>query len=220
MTQKPHNEQPIIKNIYQKIHAIMADINYIQKGPKKAAGMYTYVSHDAVSEAIHPLLVKHGVVVIPSVKEMTQEGNRTSMIITVKFINIDNPEDCFLIESHGYGIDTGDKGPGKCYSYAYKYALLKTFCLETGDDPDHDQQAKFEPTKLENQQIKEEPKITKDQYDVLKQFHIKELETYRKTILNNLGIQSFQDLLARDYSKVFNTLENKYKLIQPLEAKS
>lgn len=32
-----------------------------------------------------------------------------------------------------------DKGPGKAISYAVKYAYLKAFALETGDDPDHDQ---------------------------------------------------------------------------------
>jgi hypothetical protein len=38
----------------------------------------------------------------------------------------------------GYGIDNQDKGPGKAMSYAVKYAMLKTFCLETGDDPEKD----------------------------------------------------------------------------------
>lgn len=215
MTHKPTNEKPMIKNIYQKIHAIMADIDYIQKGPKKAAGMYTYVSHDAVSEAIHPLLVKHGVVVIPSVKEMHQDGNRTSMIVTVKFVNIDKPDDCFVVESRGYGIDTGDKGPGKCMSYAVKYALLKTFCLETGDDPDDDQQAKFEPSKQEAKPVVEEPKITTEQYNSLKKYHLKQLESYRKMIQNNLGIQTFQDLLAKDYNNVVMALEQQYKLLNP-----
>jgi len=218
MTQKTMNEKSMIKNIYQKIHAIMSDIDYIQKGPKKAAGMYTYVSHDAVSEALHPLLVKHGIVVIPSVKEMTQEGNRTSMIVTVKFVNIDKPDDFFVVESCGYGIDTGDKGPGKCFSYAYKYALLKTFCLETGDDPDHDQQVKFEPSKQEIEPVVEEPKITQDQYNNLKKFHLKQLESFRKMIQNNLGIQTFQDLLAKDYNNVVKALEQQYKLIQPENA--
>ena len=47
----------------------------------------------------------------------------------------------------GYGIDPADKGIGKAISYSFKYALLKTFCLETGDDPDQDQSSKYEPAK-------------------------------------------------------------------------
>jgi hypothetical protein len=43
----------------------------------------------------------------------------------------------------------GDKGPGKAVSYAFKYALLKVFCLETGDDPDNDANARYEPEKCQ-----------------------------------------------------------------------
>jgi hypothetical protein len=45
--------------------------------------------------------------------------------------------------SFGYGIDDQDKGAGKAMSYAVKYALLKTLGLETGDDPDENQDAQF-----------------------------------------------------------------------------
>ena len=31
-------------------------------------------------------------------------------------------------------MDNADKAPGKAISYAFKYALLKTFALETGED--------------------------------------------------------------------------------------
>jgi len=196
--------QSKVLNIFQRIHAIMGDISYIQKGEKKAAGMYTYVSHDAVSQALHPLFVKHGVVVIPTVKSMMQEGNRTSMVLEVTFINIDTPEDKFTIESHGYGIDTGDKGPGKCYSYAYKYALLKTFCLETGDDPDHDQNVKFEPPK------ESEPIIDLMQYESLKQFNLEELKGLTSAIKNNFKISSLQQLKAKDYDNVYNQLLKAY----------
>jgi hypothetical protein len=33
-----------------------------------------------------------------------------------------------------HALDNGDKAPGKAISYATKYALLKTFLLETGED--------------------------------------------------------------------------------------
>jgi hypothetical protein len=49
-------------------------------------------------------------------------------------INVENPEDSIESEWHGFGMDTQDKAIGKAYSYAYKYFLLKTFALETGDE--------------------------------------------------------------------------------------
>lgn len=134
-----------IKNIYQRILDVMSEIDYIQKGEKRVANQYRYVSHDLVSSVIHPQLVKHGIAVIPTVKERKQDGNRTEILLQVKFINVDDPQDHFVVDSLGYGIDTADKGPGKAYSYAYKYIILKTFVLETGDDPDQDQNTKYEP---------------------------------------------------------------------------
>lgn len=131
-------------NILQRINAVMQELDYLQK-EKKSGMQYSFVSHDKVTGAIRPLLVKHGIVCWPSQFNVQQEGNRTQLQCKVVFANIDQPEDAFEVDSFGYGIDSQDKGPGKAISYAVKYALLKTFALETGDDPDQDQHVKFEP---------------------------------------------------------------------------
>src|SRR5277367_6012432 len=132
------------KNIFQRINAVMQEVEYIQKGSRKVNNMYTYVAHDAVSAALHAPMAKHGIVAVPTIKELTQNGNMTVAKMIVTFVNIDNPTDNFAVEYIGYGIDSTDKGPGKAISYACKYAMLKVFCLETGDDPDHDQDVKKE----------------------------------------------------------------------------
>lgn len=133
-----------VLNILQRINAVMQELDYLQK-EKKSGMQYSFVSHDKVTGAIRPLLVKHGIVCWPSQFKVQQEGNRTQLQCKVVFANIDQPEDAFEVDSFGYGIDSQDKGPGKAISYAVKYALLKTFALETGDDPDQDQHVKFEP---------------------------------------------------------------------------
>ena len=137
--------QPIGKNIYQRILAIMAEVEYVQKENKKVNNQYSYVAHDAVACKLHPQLVKHGVVFVPDFIETKQDGNRTEVVMNAKFINADNPQDFIEFKSFGYGIDTGDKGPGKAMSYAAKYALLKMFLLETGDDPEQDAETKHKP---------------------------------------------------------------------------
>ncbi len=136
-------------NIYQRILKIMEDVSYIQKGAKKVNGQYSFVSHDQVSAAIQPLLTKHGVMVLPTVSSHEQVGNRTEVTLEVVFINADDPSDRFGTTSIGYGVDNSDKGPGKGVSYAYKYALLKTFCLNTGDDPEKDTTTNFKADKPE-----------------------------------------------------------------------
>ena len=132
------------RNVLQRINAVMTELDYLQK-EKKSGMQYSFVSHDKVTGAIRPLLVKHGIACWPAAMEVKQEGNRTQLQCKVIFANIDDPADHIEVESIGYGIDSQDKGPGKAISYAVKYAMLKTFALETGDDPDNDQNVKFEP---------------------------------------------------------------------------
>lgn len=127
-------------NIHQRIHAIMKDVSYVQKGNKKVNNHYKFVSHDAVTSKVRPALLKHGVLAVPSYFDISVHGNRTNCSMSMKFVNIDKPEDYIDIPCAGFGqgIDPQDKGAGKAMSYAYKYALLKIFALETGDDPEKD----------------------------------------------------------------------------------
>ena len=125
-------------NIYQRLHAVMDEVKYVQKEDKKVNNQYSFVSHDAVTAAIRPSLIKHRVIAIPQEIVCKQSTNRTEVLLNVTFINIDNPDDRISVPSVGYGIDQQDKGPGKAISYAVKYALLKGLSLETGDDPERD----------------------------------------------------------------------------------
>ena len=123
-------------NIHQRINAVMQDIAYVQKEDKKVNNQYKFVSHDAVTAAVRPHLVTHGITVLASVANHNQDGNRTEVDLVVNFHNIDDPSDTVSVNVFGYGVDPQDKGPGKAFSYAKKYAFLQTFCLETGDDPE------------------------------------------------------------------------------------
>lgn len=152
------NPAPIL-NIHQRILGIMSELHYIAKGDKTVNGQYRFVSHDQVVSKVQKMLVKHRVTTVPSVHEIVQDGNRTMVKLNVTFVNADCPQDNFTVQFPGYGIDgggvnkdgrpmaIGDKGPGKAVSYAYKYALLKQFNLETGDDPDFDTSVSYEPAK-------------------------------------------------------------------------
>lgn len=122
-------------NVHQRLAAAMEDVSYIQKERKQGMN-YTIVSHDAVTAKVRPVLLKHGIVYYPVRCEHLHNGNRAECSLTVRFVNIDDPEDHFDVPTFGYGIDPQDKGPGKAMSYAVKYALLKALGLETGDDPD------------------------------------------------------------------------------------
>jgi len=129
-------------NVLQRLNGVQLEVDYVQK--EKRQGMrYSIVSHDAVTAKVRPVLVKYGVLYYPRHLQTEQFGNRTQAFMTVRFVNIDEPADFIDVQSFGYGIDESDKGPGKAMSYAVKYALLKALGMETGDDPDLEQDTTF-----------------------------------------------------------------------------
>ena len=130
-------------NIYQRLHAVMGEVDYVMK-EKKQGMRYSIVTHDAVTAKVRPILHKHGVVYYPLSIQRSQNGNRTELDMTVRFVNVEDG-DFIDVASGGYGLDDQDKGVGKAISYAVKYALLKALGLETGDDPDEDQVTTHKP---------------------------------------------------------------------------
>jgi hypothetical protein len=125
------------RNIYERLWAIMGEIDYIQKS--KSPGMpYAAVKHDDVAKALRSACINNRVWVKDSVIGHAKEGNTTIADVCTTFINIDNPEEKVEVNGFGYGNDNQDKGPGKARSYASKYNILKNFLCETGDDPDRD----------------------------------------------------------------------------------
>jgi hypothetical protein len=150
-------------NIYKRVNLVMKEVTYVQKENKKVNNQYTFVSHDAVARTLHEPMAKHGIVMIPTIVDLEQDGNRTKVKMDISFVNIDNPTDKITITQYGYGIDPQDKGIGKAQSYAVKYALLKLFCLETGDDVEKDN-IDYKPEKkiIKQEMIEEEEECTEE----------------------------------------------------------
>jgi len=183
-------------NVYQRIRNIMLEVKYVQKESKKVNGEYTFVSHDSVAAALHEPLARHGVIILTDVVSYALVGNRTTINIKVSFINVDSPTDRFEINSWGIGIDPSDKGYGKAMSYAVKYALLKTFCLETGDDVEKDN-IPYEPPKITEKQASEiELKLNGNQ-------------KLRTDMMKWLNVSSIYDIKADMYDKVIDILNKK-----------
>jgi hypothetical protein len=130
------------KNIYQRINDVMKEVAYV----KKDATVTTYkaVTHDNVTAVLRPNLVKAGIVVQASQRKgkMLQMRDLSADVkqhlycgdYTISFVNVDNPEDKLSVDVQAHATDTADKAPSKCISMATKYAMLKTFSLETGEN--------------------------------------------------------------------------------------
>jgi hypothetical protein len=184
-------------NIHQRINAVMQDIAYVQKEDKKVNNQYKFVSHDAVTAAVRPHLVTHGITVIASVANHNQDGNRTEVDLVVNFHNIDDPSDTVSVNVFGYGVDQQDKGPGKAFSYAKKYAFLQTFCLETGDDPERQNIDHVADQTTEKPKVKlislEHYKILQALIDTKKNVDVQKMcQHYKITALAELPIDRYK----------------------------
>ncbi len=146
------------RNIYQRINEVRKEVGYLQKDKKVGeSGGYMAITHDYVTESIRDHLIKHGIMLIPSVRDdykTVLTGTQTSKGVpfirveasySVWFVNIDRPEDKIAMIVYAHAIDQGDKAPGKALSYATKYAMLKAFNIATGEEEEERQTQRVEP---------------------------------------------------------------------------
>lgn len=144
-TQQAETVQPI-KNIYQRINAVMQEIDYIKKDKKISGGgaNYSAVSHDQVTAMVRDSLVKHGIMIYPEqvrseVLVARDKSKDIAMMLyegeyKIHFVNIDDGQDRVTVQIVGHANDNGDKAPGKAVTYATKSAILKVFAIETGEN--------------------------------------------------------------------------------------
>lgn len=141
------------KNLYQKISQVMKDIQYLSKDDriKFKETDYKAMSEEKVTSTVRESLINNGLVIIPFEQEAGKTGNMSTVNTKYKIIDIDTGQ-FEVLASSGEGVDTQDKGVGKAMTYAYKYMLLRTFAIPTGEDPDKVSSAELD----EKQRIAEE----------------------------------------------------------------
>lgn len=148
--------------LYKKIHEVMKDVEYLQKDDKVEFGQTKYkaISEEKVTSTVRASLIKNGLVIIPSEQEHSREGTLSTVNTKYRIIDIETGEYEIAVSS-GTGADTQDKGVGKAMTYSYKYLLLRTFAIPTGEDPDKISSAELD-------QKAEKPKQQKSKQSVLK----------------------------------------------------
>lgn len=138
-------------NLWQKVSAVMNDVEYLKKDDvvgKGSKSEYKAISEEKVTETVRVSFIKHGLVLLPveqvhscetreTVNDYGKAGVRRLATVDVKYklVDIETGEHEFIVSS-GTGEDSGDKAVGKAMTYAYKYALLRTLMIPTGEDPD------------------------------------------------------------------------------------
>ena len=131
--------------IYKKMSEIMRDIGPVTKDQKNVAKGFKFRGIDQFINALHPALVKHGVIMAPKEVGFTQELKeviRSSGKPGIdKHVSI-RMEYSFYAEDGSMltvgpipaeVLDSGDKATNKALSAALKYALIQTFSIPTVD---------------------------------------------------------------------------------------
>lgn len=152
-------------NILQRMSLATDKIERVKKNLNVGAGTkseYKAVSEADVLAAVKPVEFECGIYSYPVSSTVLESGRYTTIsewngkqtekenfMLRIerryRFCNIDKPDDFIEITSYGDGWDAQDKAPGKAMTYADKYALLKAYKIETGDDPDKDPSGTVKP---------------------------------------------------------------------------
>jgi hypothetical protein len=125
--------------------AIINEIGAIEKDKRNKQQGFQYRGIDDVYAALHPLLAKNNVVILPSVKDLQRSERQTksgasmmmtTVIVEYRFMADDGTSvSCTMA---GEGMDMADKSTAKAMAVAQKYAVLQTFCVPVQELVDGD----------------------------------------------------------------------------------
>src|SRR6202795_4100269 len=136
-------EDSLRLNLRQKLAGVRRPIGYIQKPSHNERFNYSYVTAADIAGSVGDILSELGVIVIPSLENITYESTAgrsettrmARVVMAYTFSDVDSGEE-IVAKVAGQGLDAGDKAPYKAMTGALKYALLQSFLLATGDDPE------------------------------------------------------------------------------------
>ena len=128
--------------IYSKMLAVKKDIGSVGKDQKNTGQGWKFRGIDQFVNALHPILNKHGVGILPMVvqhsepkfitNEKTGKTSKQTQI-TMKYTFFAEDGSTVDVIMPAEGVDPGDKGTNKAMSAALKYCLIQTFCVPTQD---------------------------------------------------------------------------------------
>ena len=202
-----------VKNIYETIEAVMAEVGSIGKTSKNTQQGFMFRGIDAVMNAINPALVKHHLFIVPEVIDQKREERTSSKgnaliysIVTVKYTFYAEDGSSVSAVVIGEGMDSGDKATNKAMSIAFKYACFQVFCIPTEEMVDPDQ---------ESHEVKKMEQIKKQ---TVSEAHVKALETKltnenvpKDLILELYKVKDLKDLTNEMYR---NMMDNWDKVLE------
>lgn len=204
-------------NLFEKISKIMENVKGLAKDTEVGYNgkvQYKAISENKVTKVLREQLIAQKIVVYPMDQVYSRNGNISAVNTRYRMVNAENPEEYIDIASSGEGSDTQDKGAGKAMTYAFKYMLLRTFAIPTGEDNDFIHSDTL--TDMQNKQAATQPEepmppITERQKGciaagVKRHPH---LEAYLRMLLSDYGVTKTEELTKQQASEVIGKLKER-----------
>jgi hypothetical protein len=123
--------------IWARLNKVLAEVEGVKKRGHNNFHNYDYVMEADLTDAIRPLMAKHGLSMTFGTGELRELASGVLAVqCRITLGDIDGNE--MIVEMWGTGQDKGDKALYKAYTGAVKYFLYKTFMISTNDDPEKD----------------------------------------------------------------------------------
>lgn len=211
------------KNIFEKLFEISNRLNKVAKNLEVGYGnnKYKAVSEADILKSIKPLEQEFKVYSYPMSRRVIDSGtieiinskgevkkNLFERIETVyRFVNIENPFEYVDMVSYGDGVDSQDKSVGKAMTYADKYALMKAYKIETGDDPDQSPSEDLKSANILNQDLLKQARQLNMKLDRVAKYYEKDVESLTNEDLQK-AIDKKQEMLAESKREQNDTSGN------------
>jgi hypothetical protein len=133
------------RSVHERMIAIIGELPAIGKNQKNQQQGFMFRGHDDILNALNPLLVKHGVVVVPDVleREIAQRttakgGVMYEVNLHVRYRFYGPAGDSIEASTWGEGTDSGDKATNKAMTMAFKNVLSQAFAISSAELSDSD----------------------------------------------------------------------------------
>lgn len=216
-------------NIFEKMLNITNEISSVNKNLTVGQGKSAYkaVGEADILKAVKELEFKYRVYSYPINREVLEStmytttneyGEKNNIFSRIKttyrFVNIDKTDEYIETITFAEGIDTQDKGSGKAMTYSDKYALMKSYKIITGEDPD--QNPSEDVYKKRKTSPAKSNKVTDIEAKSIYALMSKKGLDVVTLLEKNYGIKNTADLTKEQYVAILNkcnTLPDKEQVI-------
>jgi len=134
-----------IKTILKALDQVWHEVSHAPKDRTNDHFHYDYTSEQGVLKVLRPAMLKAGLLLIPSGKDVSPIDENGNTFVTVDYTLAHKDGHIWPEKITGFGCGNdragngkvGDKGLYKALTGANKYLLFKLFQIATGDDPEN-----------------------------------------------------------------------------------